>query len=317
MLFNRKASVLLAFLLCSVLMLAACNSDNKAEDQKDTNKTEEKTVTDAIGKVTIPANPKKVLAPNLEDYLVTLGITPTAQWSIGTTVHTYLQDQLKDVPRISWDMPIEDVIEANPDLIIFESQAAIPEGQYEEYKKVAPVYVFKDEDRKDWRTQLTVMGELFDKKDEAKAAIADYKEKAENAKNDVQEKIGNESAAIIWVTGGQYFVFEGDRYASNVLYNDLGIQKPKYIENLGGAKATWQGTSLEALADLDADHIFIAALPDEAGLKTLENSSVWKSLPAVKKGNVYTFDDQSNWTTNAKTANDKTIDLVLKTFKNK
>ena len=306
MIFSKKSLFMFLSLACLILVLGACSSDNNSEQNSSV-----KTVTDAVGELEIPANPKKVLAPNMEDYLVTLGIKPAAQWSIGTTVHTYLQDELKDVPLISWDMPIEDVIEAEPDLILFESEAAIQEGMYEEYKKVAPTYVFKPEDTEDWRTQLTVMGELFGKEDAAKEAIEEYEQKAEDAKAQVKKAIGDESAAIIWVTGGQFFVFEGDRYASNVLYKDLGITMPTYINDLGSSQDVWQAISLEALADLDADHLFITASANEEGIETLENSSVYKSIPAVEKNQVYFFEDSSNWTINAKTANDVTIDLVL------
>ena len=309
MIFSKKSLFMFLSLACLMLVLGACSSDNNSEQNSSV-----KTVTDAVGEIEIPVNPKKVLAPNMEDYLVTLGIKPAAQWSIGTTVHTYLQDELKDVPLISWDMPIEDVIEAEPDLILFESEAAIQEGMYEEYKKVAPTYVFKPEDTEDWRTQLTVMGELFDKEDAAKTAIEEYEQKAEDAKAQVKKAIGDESAAIIWVTGGQFFVFEGDRYASNVLYKDLGIKMPTYINDLGSSQDVWQAISLEALADLDADHLFITASANEEGIETLENSSVYKSIPAVEKNQVYFFEDSSNWTINAKTANEVTIDLVLKSL---
>ncbi len=309
MVISKKSIFMFLTLACLTLVLGACSSDNKSEE-----KSSAKTVTDAVGEMEFPANPERVLAPNMEDYLVTLGIKPVAQWSIGTSVHTYLQDELKDVPLISWDMPIEDVIEAEPDLIMFESEAAIQEGMYEEYKKVAPTYVFKPEDTTDWRKQLTVMGELFGKEDTAKTAIEEYDQKAKDAKAQIKEAIGDESAAIIWVTGGQFFVFEGDRYASNVLYEDLGIKMPTYINDLGGSQDVWQATSLEALADLDADHLFITALENEEGIETLENSSVYKSIPAVEKDQVYFFEDSSNWTINAKTANDVTIDLVLETL---
>ncbi|MGM9930989.1 ABC transporter substrate-binding protein [Pradoshia sp.] len=310
MVISKKSWFTMICLACLMLVLGACSSNNSSEES-----SSEKKVTDAVGEMTFPANPKKILAPNMEDYLVTLGLTPAAQWSIGTSVHTYLQDKLADVPLISWDMPIEDVIEAEPDLIMFESEAAIQEGMYEEYTKVAPTYVFKSEDTEDWRTQLTVMGELFGKKDTAEKAIEDYEQKAEDAKAQVKEAIGDESAAIIWVTGGQFFVFEGDRYASNVLYKDLGIKMPTYISDLGESQDVWQAISLEALADLDADHLFIAAAANEEGIETLEKSSVYKSIPAVEKDQVYFFEDSSNWTTNAKIANDVTIDLVLESIK--
>jgi len=309
MVINKKSLFMFLSLACLMLVLGACSSDNSSEENSSA-----KTVTDAVGEMEFPANPEKVLAPNMEDYLVTLGITPVAQWSIGTSVHTYLQDELKDVPLISWDMPIEDVIEAEPDLIMFESEAAIQEGMYEEYKKVAPTYVFKSEDTEDWKTQLTVMGELFGKEDAAKTAIEEYEQKAEDAKAQVKKAIGDESAALIWVTGGQFFVFEGDRYASNVLYKDLGITMPTYIKDLGNSQDVWQAIALEALADLDADHLFIMALENEEGIETLENSSVYKSIPAVEKDQVYFFEDSSNWTINAKTANEATIDLVLESL---
>ena len=309
MVINKKSLFMFLSLACLMLVLGACSSNNSSEETSSA-----KTVTDAVGEMEFPANPEKVLAPNMEDYLVTLGITPVAQWSIGTSVHTYLQDELKDVPLISWDMPIEDVIEAEPDLIMFESEAAIQEGMYEEYKKVAPTYVFKPEDTEDWKTQLTVMGKLFGKEDAAKTAIEEYEQKAEDAKIQVKEAIGDESAALIWVTGGQFFVFEGDRYASNVLYKDLGITMPTYIKDLGKSQDVWQAIALEALADLDADHLFIMAAENEEGIETLENSSVYKSIPAVKKDQVYFFEDSSNWTINAKTANEVTIDHVLESL---
>ena len=309
MVINKKSLFMFLSLACLMLVLGACSSNNSSEETSSA-----KTVTDAVGEMEFPANPEKVLAPNMEDYLVTLGITPVAQWSIGTSVHTYLQDELKDVPLISWDMPIEDVIEAEPDLIMFESEAAIQEGMYEEYKKVAPTYVFKPEDTEDWKTQLTVMGKLFGKEDAAKTAIEEYEQKAKDAKIQVKEAIGDESAALIWVTGGQFFVFEGDRYASNVLYKDLGITMPTYIKDLGKSQDVWQAIALEALADLDADHLFIMAAENEEGIETLENSSVYKSIPAVKKDQVYFFEDSSNWTINAKTANEATIDLVLESL---
>ncbi|WP_455675935.1 ABC transporter substrate-binding protein [Pradoshia sp.] len=309
MVISKKSIFMFLSLACLMLVLGACGSNNSS---KETNSAQ--TVTDAVGEMEFPANPERVLAPNMEDYLVTLGITPAAQWSIGTTVHTYLQDELKDVPLISWDMPIEDVIDAEPDLIMFESEAAIQEGMYEEYKKVAPTYVFKSDDTADWRKQLTVMGELFGKEEAAKTAIDEYDQKIEDAKAQVKEAIGDESAALIWVTGGQFFVFEGDRYASNVLYKDLGITMPTYIKDLGNSQEVWQAISLEALADLDADHLFIMAAANEEGIETLENSSVYKSIPAVEKDQVYFFEDSSNWTMNAKTANDVTIDLVLKSL---
>lgn len=313
---RKKFSTLFLSLLCAFLFLSACS--NGESSNKDAKEEKERTVSDAMGKVTIPEDPKRILAPNMEDSLLALGITPAAQWAIGTTVHDYLQPQLKDVPLIEWDLPLEQTIKAQPDLILFGSPSAIQKGKYEEYKKIAPTYVFKEEEEgADWRKQLQVMGGLLGKEKEAKTVQEEYDAKAKGAAEDIKAAIGDESAAILWVIGKQYFLFENTRYAANVLYDDLGVTQPEMIQKLPEAQATWNPVSLEALAELDADHIFLASKPNEAGLQSLTNSSVWKGLPAVKNGNVYKMDDPSNWTINGAIANKLTMDQITKSLTKK
>ena len=135
----RKYMSILACMFV-ILLLAACGNKEEAKETKDSK--EEITLTDAIGKVTIPANPERIVGTYSEDALLSLGIKPAVQWSISGAPFLYLQDELKDVPMIEWDLPLEQVIEAEPDLIIFNSKGAIPEGKYEEYKTFDEVKVF-------------------------------------------------------------------------------------------------------------------------------------------------------------------------------
>lgn len=309
---RKKLTTLFLSLLCALLFLSACS--NGESSNKDAKKEKERTVSDAMGKVTIPEDPKRILAPNMEDSLLALGITPAAQWAIGTTVHDYLQPQLKDVPLIEWDLPLEQTIKAQPDFILFGSPSSIQKGKYEEYKKIAPTYVFKEEEGADWRKQLQVMGGLLGKEKEAKTVQEEYDAKAKEGAADIKAAIGDESAAILWVIGKQYFLFENTRYAANVLYGDLGVTQPEMIQKLPEAQAAWNPVSLEALAELEADHIFLASKPNEVGLQSLTNSSVWKGLPAVQNGNVYEMDDPSNWTINGAIANKLTMDQITKSL---
>ncbi|WP_374721412.1 iron-hydroxamate ABC transporter substrate-binding protein [Peribacillus tepidiphilus] len=307
--FQNTYKTIITVVICAILLLAGCGKNNTDKETKEQPK--EVTVTDAMGKVTIPANPKRILAPYMEDSLVALGVKPAAQWSIGTTVLDYLQSDLKDVPTIGWDLPLEQTIKAKPDFIIFSSAGAIQNGNYEQYKKVAPTYVFKDEEGSDWRKQLQVMGQLLGKEKEAKNALADYDEKAKQASKKIKEAIGDETAAIIWVAGDQFYLFENTRFAANVLYGDLGVAQPQMIQTLPAAEATWKPMSLEALSKLDADHIFLVSKPGETGLETLKNSSVWKGIPAVQKGNVYHMEDPSHWTISGVMANSLTMDKIV------
>lgn len=300
-------------LILMLFIVTACNNTDQSKPSKNAdNKKAETTLTDAMGKVTIPANPKRILAPYLEDSLVALGVKPAAQWSIGDTVLDYLQPELKGVPKIGWDLPLEQAISNNPDLIIFSSPTAIQKGQYEEYKKVAPTYVFKDEVSSDWRKQLTQMGVILNKQQESKDALAKYDEKVKNAKAKVQESIGAETAAIIWVMADKFYLMENNRFGANVLYKDLGVKQPAFVENLGPAAAQWDPIALEKLPEVKADHIFLISKKGEAGLEILAKSSVWNGLDAVKNGHVYEMNDPSHWTINGLIASEKTVDEVLK-----
>ncbi|MGG3467612.1 ABC transporter substrate-binding protein [Neobacillus pocheonensis] len=302
-------------LLLMLFLITACsnsNSDKTDESTKTENKNVEVKLTDAMGEVTIPANPKRIIAPYLEDSLVALGVKPAAQWSIGDTVLDYLQPELKDVPKISWDLPLEQTISNTPDLIIFSSPSAIQKGQYEEYKKVAPTYVFKDEVSADWRKQLTQMGEILNKQKEAKDALAKYDTKVSDAKTKIHDSIGDETAAIIWVMADKFYLMENNRFSANVLYKDLGIKQPAFVENLGPASVQWDPIALEKLPEIKADHIFLVSKKGETGLDILAKSSIWNGLDAVKNGHVYEINDPTNWTINGLIASEKTADEVVK-----
>lgn len=311
----KKHFYLSLSLLFILIFASACgNGDEQAAEPKneepknEESNNEERTLEDAMGEVVIPANIDKVIAPYQEDSLVALGVTPAAQWSIGDTVLDYLQDDLKDVPKISWDLPLEQAMAADPDLIIFSSPSAIQNGQYEEYKKITATYVFKDEVSSDWRKQLTQMGEILGKQDQAKEALENYETKAEEAKTKVQDAIGEETAAVLWVMGDQIYLLENDRFSAKVLYNDLGVKQPAFVENLGPAGASWDPLTLEKLPELGADHIFLVSKPGEPALEVLANSSIWNGLDAVKNGQVYEINDPSYWTINGLIASQKAMD---------
>ena len=310
----KKLSAILT--ICCLLLLAACGNNNTEENNSSaTTEKETITVTDAYGEVTIPANPKRILASYLEDSLVALDTLPVAQWAIGTSIQDYLQDSLSGVPTIEWNMPLEQAIEFEPDLIIFSSPSAVPTGQLEEYKKIAPVYVFTEEDSADWRKQIEVMGEILNKSDEAAKLLENYEANAKLASEEIKAAIGDESVAAMWVTGGQYFLLEKDRFAANVLYEDLGLTQPQFIQNMpAAADATWSPISLEALADLDADHVFILASEGEAGVETLENSSVWQGTPAAQNNGVHIIKYDGSWTTNGMIASEKVIETLKETL---
>lgn len=273
----------------------------------------EKTVTDAMGhEVTVPASPKRILASYLEDHLVTLGVTPVAQWSVANGIQDYLGEHLKDVPTVGYDLPTEAVLSHQPDFIIVGSEGTVQNGHYDQLNKIAPTYVIGDETTKDWRKTLLTVGDLLNMKEKAEQAIKDYDQKAAEAKEKLSGAVGQESAAVLWLVKKNFFIVDETQSSGAVLYGDLGMTQPNLVTEIPAeTKASWNPVSLEKLAELTADHIFLVN-SDKAGNAEILNSPIWKGIPAVKAGHVYEMESKGSWLYSGATANAMTIDAVLK-----
>ncbi|MBQ0139962.1 MAG: ABC transporter substrate-binding protein [Kurthia sp.] len=302
------------------LSLAACGTtdSSKSDDKKSSETTKEtRTLTDAMGnKVEVPVNPKRVLASYLEDNLVALDITPVAQWSVndGASIQDYLQDSLKDVPTVNYDLPLESVQELKPDLIIMDSASMVEGDKYAQYKKIAPTYVIGKDLNNDWRDELLRVGEVFDKKDEAQAKLDEYDAKSKEAATTIKEDYNSPSAAGIWIVGGKAYIVAEELSAGAVMYGDLGMKVPDLVKEVSAKTETnWNEISLEKLASLDADHLFV--LNSDGDNDKITTSKIWKAIPAVKADQVHTFDPTSSWLYTGTVANTQIIDDVLESLK--
>ncbi|THF84596.1 iron-hydroxamate ABC transporter substrate-binding protein [Cohnella fermenti] len=270
----------------------------------------DRTVTDGLGhEVTVPANPQRVIASYLEDNLVALGVTPVAQWSVSNGIQDYLQGSLKDVPTISYDLPYEEVASFTPDLIIVGSATTVEGDKYDSYSKIAPTYVVGDEANNNWRDSLLAVGKVLGKDAEAQKALDDYDAKAKDAKEKLQAAVGGQSAAALWLVGKSFFLVGQDLSAGAVLYGDLGLTPPSLVAELSSSAASWNAVSLEKLATLDADHLFLINSDGEASEEL--KSAIWQNLPAVKNGHVYEFAANTSWLYSGPIANGQIIDNVL------
>lgn len=304
------------------LSLAACSEGTSK--QEETNKSEEtteaattKTLTDAMGnEVEVPINPKRVIATYLEDNLVALGIKPVAQWSVkdGTSIQWYLQNELEGIPTIPHDLPFEAVQEMSPDLIIMDSASMVEGGKYEQYSRIAPTYVIGTEVNNDWRDELIRVGQVFDKEAEAQQALEKYEEKAEKAKETINSKVGTPSVAAVWLVGGKFFMVSENLSSGAVMYGDLGLEVPAVVKEISAsATGNWSEISLEKLVELDAEHLFLINSEASNSSGAL-SEALWKSIPAVKAGNVHEFTPEESWLYTGTIANEQIIDNILKSI---
>lgn len=310
-LFNKYVAFGLSLLLGGAL-LAACGSNDSSTKGSTAESTsaEERVMTDALGnEVTIPANPKKIIGSYLEDYLVALDVTPVAQWTVNnSSIQDYLQDKLDGIPTISYDLPYEEVLKYEPDLLLVSSSALVEGGKYEEYSKIAPTYVVKNGDDVTWRDQMLDVGAVLNKEKEAEAVLSDYDTLAEETKKEIADKAGEQSAAVLWITNNQAFMVSETRSSGAVLYGDLGLKVPSLVKEISeSATADWSSVSLEKLAELDADNLFVIN-SDESD--SFFQEDVWKNLPAVKNDKVFNFGGDSGWLYNGPIAYTKIIEDV-------
>jgi iron complex transport system substrate-binding protein len=319
---NKKKLLWLTGVGLLALGLAACGDKEANQEQPSTKETEQKsgeeastrTLTDAMGnEVEIPAKPERVLATYLEDNLVALGVTPVAQWSVndGQDVQGYLQNELKDIPTIPHDLPFEAVQEMNPDLIIMDSASMVEGGKYNQYSQIAPTYVIGTEVNNDWRDELTQLGKVLGMEDKAKQALENYDKKAAEAKATIEKEVGNPSTAAVWLVGGKFFMVSETLSSGAVMFGDLGLKVPAVVKEISAsATGNWSEISLEKLAELDADHLFLINSDEETGSSPL-SENLWKNIPAVKAGNLYEFSSDEAWLYTGTIANEQIIDHVL------
>ncbi|WP_040949465.1 ABC transporter substrate-binding protein [Gorillibacterium massiliense] len=327
---KRRSILVLVSLMVMALWLAACG-DKKESGESASPATEtvspaatttpaaetatEKKMTDGMGhEVVVPANPKNIIASYLEDYLVALGVKPAAQWSVANGIQDYLQDTLKGIPTIAYDLPYEAVASFSPDLLIIGSNSSVDGGKYDEYAKIAPTFVLGDEVNNDWRKALLKIGEVLNKSGEAQKVLDDYEQKVADAKTKLQAAAPDQSVAAIWLVQKQFYVVSDKMSSGAVLYNDLGMKVPNVVKEISASgKGNWNAISLEKLADLDADNIILVNSDKATGSEAL-NDPLWKSVPAVKNGKVFEYPASSSWLYYGPIASSQMVDNVLESI---
>jgi iron complex transport system substrate-binding protein len=89
------------------------------------------------------------------------------------------------------------------------------------------------------------------------------------------------SYLTVLASAGQFYIFSNAAMGS-ILYDDMKLEKPANMPPQEGINLPV--VTMEGLSKIDADHIIAIATDDDK--KDLESSLVWKSMRAVKEGNV-------------------------------
>lgn len=310
---SKRSTWLTLLAACSLTLLGACSTNNDSTDSSGSATTSSEiatTFTDAMGnEVTVPENPQRVIGSYLEDYLVALGVTPVAQWTVGNdSDQAYLQDKLAEVPRINYDLPFEDVLSFEPDLLLMDSNSMVEGDKYDQYSKIAPTYVVTNGEDVTWRERLTDIAKVLHKEVQAAQVEADYDELVAATKETYADQIQGKSIAVLWVVNNSVFMVSETKSSGQLLYHELGFEVPALVSEISeSATADWSAVSLEKLAELDADYLILVNSDKGADFFS---EQVWQNLDAVKKNHLWEFGPESSWLYNGPIAYTKMIEDI-------
>ncbi|MNI47986.1 Iron(3+)-hydroxamate-binding protein YxeB precursor [compost metagenome] len=268
---------------------AAATSQPKAEA---TAAPATRTVTTLLGDVEVPANPQRVASDQYMGQLLKLGIVPVGvrsfmlneSWIPDSGISEETIAGIEDLG--GFPMNLEKLTYLEPDLIIGSIEKNI-----EDYQKIGTTVFlpyWEGESTSGPLNKFRRIAEIFGKEQEAEAWISEYEAKVAEARKQIEGVVKEgETVSIVQVANKTLYVLAatGGNYGSSTIYEMLQLPPTDKALNM---KEGFENISLEVLPDYVGDHVFVYGSQDE-GADEILNSSIWKGLPAVQKGQVYLY----------------------------
>lgn len=245
--------------------------------------------TDALGTVlTIEKKPERIAVSYLPywEYLVALDYAPVAASMAERYKNTW--DPFKKVnPGDVTDLGdkeinLEKLAEVAPDLILIPSK----DDGLENLQQIAPVIVLDPKVRLDWRFGLREIGKLIDKEDAAEQKITEIEGTIKTAREKLQTQYKDETVIVMSLMGkdAYYCNRRPDFFSAET---GLGLKAPEGFPT----ENTYVQVSMEALAKMNPDHVFVAVFDGDEGVyEELSQNPVWKTINAVKNNHVHVLD---------------------------
>ena len=212
---KSKISKLAIIITAFALLLTGCTSPSNEIDDQEKEAVEDSTVeiTDLHGKVTVPVNPKKVVAldnrtfETLADWGIELAAVPK---SVMPADSPYVKDELVEDIGNHREPNLEIIAAVDPELVIVGQRFA---SFYEDIKELVPNAVVIDlnfdvsesannpgENLVNGLKNSTIaLGQIFDKNEEAEKLVSDFNQSIEDVKSSYN---GKDTIMSIVVSGG-------------------------------------------------------------------------------------------------------------------
>ncbi|WP_230159893.1 siderophore ABC transporter substrate-binding protein [Peribacillus simplex] len=287
----KKLSLLLLVAMLAVVAVA-CGSDKEKEEssaKKENAKSEEITVKHQLGETKVKTNPEKVVVFDMGalDTLDKLGVEVAAVPHDGLPKYLSKYKGTTENAGGLKEPDFEKINEIAPDLILISGRQS---EAYEELSKIAPtVFVGVDTTKymESFEENVTLLGKIFDKEDEAAKELASVEENIKALK----EKAPTEKTGLIVLSSGGKVSAYGPDSRFGIIHDVFGVPA---VDDKLEVSTHGQSISFEYIAEKNPDYLFVVDRDAVAGdgaaaKKTVENDIV-KNTKAFKEGNIIYLD---------------------------
>jgi iron complex transport system substrate-binding protein len=282
----RRSPVLsTATMAAAALVLSACGGESSASSPSSSSSAaQDSPVSTAFGDVTVPGDPERVvtLAESALDVSLAVGVTPVGTTASrgGDSAPAYLGDAAADIPIVATvnEPNLEAILEAQPDVIL--ASAGMAQDQYDALTAIAPTVVPEASTGGDWQAPLHTYADALGADDELTTALDDATGRAEALAE--EGSLEGSAAVLRWAANGP--VLMNSALMPGSLLQTAGAT-PVEAADLGSRPHS-DPLSLENLAQVDADRLFLAAFgADGTGaLEAARSQPAFTQLAAVQNG---------------------------------
>lgn len=273
----KKLIIPFAFLL---VLLMACSNEGAETDNTTDNTSDTITYESENGPVEVPADPQRVVvlssfAGNVMALDVNLvGVDAWAK------MNPQWEEDLAEVEEVS-DESLETILELEPDLIIGLTGI----NNVDKLNEIAPTVLFTY-GAVDYLTQHLEIGKLLNKEEEAKNWINDFKQRAEEAGEEIRAEIGEDATVSVIENFDKQLYVYGDNWGrgTEILYQEMDLKMPEKVAE-EAQEAGYYAMSLEVLPEYAGDYMIFSRF-DETDNSFME-SDIYQNIPAVANDNVF------------------------------
>lgn len=248
--------------------------------------------TDEAGReVTIEKEPTAIVTNYLPlwESLILLDVKPLAVSGAENYIATWDAFKGYDVSGVQdlgqQEVNLELLAQLQPDIILNQS-ADVTNLDIENLEKVAPVAVFGQKSKMNWRVNLREVAKVVNREAKAEEVILEVDQKLATEREKLAAKYDGQTIIQFSLMGEDkyYVAYRPDLYDKET---GLGLNVPEGYTS----SETYEQISMESIVQMNPDYIFVNVFDgDEALFEALEANTVWQSLKAVQDGHVYRLD---------------------------